>query len=280
MSAWQPRQLRAVETRRRIHDAAMAEMERVGVEGARVADIVAAAGVGWGTFYRYFPTKEDVLLDAAATVAQVFADFCEVGATSGRPIGEVIIGAIWRAASAAPQARPLWEVTFRALAERPGRLSELLAERHVTAPVDVLGQLMDTGQRRGEIRDDHPAALLAAVTLTSIWANALHEGPVGVMTSRLPAPGSGERTSQRSLAAALLVDGLTTAQPPAHHTPPAVPAERIGRKPTPSRRTLTETPPQSTSTPPADTPPTTTKTTRRQPIPVNKASRRTTANKT
>jgi len=63
-----PRQRRAVATRRRLYEAAMAEYARVGLEAARVEDIVAAAEVSWGTFFHYFPAKEDVLLDAAAAI--------------------------------------------------------------------------------------------------------------------------------------------------------------------------------------------------------------------
>lgn len=41
----QPRQARGIETRRRVYEAAIAEYRRVGVDAARVEDIVAAAGV-------------------------------------------------------------------------------------------------------------------------------------------------------------------------------------------------------------------------------------------
>jgi len=40
----------------------MKEFARHGFDQARVEDIVADAGVSWGTFFRYFPRKEDVLL--------------------------------------------------------------------------------------------------------------------------------------------------------------------------------------------------------------------------
>jgi AcrR family transcriptional regulator len=43
-----------------VYEAAMAEYERAGVENARVEDIVAAAGVSWGTFFHYFPTRDRV----------------------------------------------------------------------------------------------------------------------------------------------------------------------------------------------------------------------------
>jgi AcrR family transcriptional regulator len=239
VSGWQPRQARAVETRKRILDAAMAEMERVGVEAARIEDIVAIAGVAWGSFYRYFPTKEDLLLDAAATVAQVFADACEIAATSGRPAAEIIIGAFWKAASAAPTAPPLREATFRSLVERPERLGELLAARRVPPPVDVLAEVIDAGQRRGELHDDHPAPFLAGVILTAVWANALRD----VMTTRLPPAGSGIPTSRRGLAVTLLVDGLRKNPPDDEEPAPRPPLpERIGRRA--SSATTGERPPR------------------------------------
>ncbi len=212
----------------------MAEMQRVGVEAARVEDIVAAAGVGWGSFYRYFHNKGDVLLDAAASVAQVFVEACEVGVETGRPASEVIAGAFWRAASSAPAAPPLWEATFRSLTEKPQRLSELLADRNVSQPVDVLAELIDGAQRRGEMRSDHPSQFLAHVVLTAVWANALLEGPVGVTSSRLPPPGRGVRTSRRSLTVTLLVDGLRKEGETALSEDMTVPMpNRIGRKRSP-----------------------------------------------
>src|SRR3984885_13296211 len=74
-----PRQRRAVATRRRLYEAAMAEYTRVGLEAARVEDIVAAAGVSWGTFFHYFPAKEDVLLDAAAEVCRAYGETVQAG---------------------------------------------------------------------------------------------------------------------------------------------------------------------------------------------------------
>jgi len=67
-SGSRPRQARAVATRLRIYEAAMAEFERVGVDEARVEDIVREAGVAWGTFFHYFPRKQDVLLESSAQV--------------------------------------------------------------------------------------------------------------------------------------------------------------------------------------------------------------------
>jgi AcrR family transcriptional regulator len=52
------REIRRLETRARLFDAALAEIGRSGVAGADVSAIASAAGVVRGTFYFHFPTKE------------------------------------------------------------------------------------------------------------------------------------------------------------------------------------------------------------------------------
>ena len=59
----QTREARRLQTRERILGAAVAEFTRLGMAGAEVNEIVAAAGVAHGTFYFHFPTKEHVLLE-------------------------------------------------------------------------------------------------------------------------------------------------------------------------------------------------------------------------
>lgn len=61
-----PTQERGREAREQLYVAAMREFEASGVEDSRVESIVKEAGASWGTFFRYFPRKEDVLIHAAA----------------------------------------------------------------------------------------------------------------------------------------------------------------------------------------------------------------------
>lgn len=51
----------------------LAECECVGVEAARVEDIVASARVSSSTFLDYVPRKEDALQEAGAGRARAFA---------------------------------------------------------------------------------------------------------------------------------------------------------------------------------------------------------------
>lgn len=59
-----PRQARAVAARSRVYAETMRQFAEKGVPATRVEDVVAAAEVAWGTFYRWFPRKQDVLLEA------------------------------------------------------------------------------------------------------------------------------------------------------------------------------------------------------------------------
>src|ERR1700749_1434601 len=101
-----PRQRRAAATRRRLYEAAMAEYARVGLDAARVEDIVAAAGVSWGTFFHYFPAKEDVLLDAAADVCRAYASTALAGLEAGHDTESVLAAAFNAMLEAAVEATP------------------------------------------------------------------------------------------------------------------------------------------------------------------------------
>jgi TetR/AcrR family transcriptional regulator, repressor for uid operon len=57
------RELRRLETRERVFEAAMREFGRTGMADADIGAIVSAAGVARGTFYFHFPTKEHALAE-------------------------------------------------------------------------------------------------------------------------------------------------------------------------------------------------------------------------
>jgi AcrR family transcriptional regulator len=57
------REVRRLETRARLFEAALAEVGRCGLAAADVSAIASAAGVVRGTFYFHFPTKEHVLVE-------------------------------------------------------------------------------------------------------------------------------------------------------------------------------------------------------------------------
>lgn len=219
MSGWQPKQRRAVETRRRVYEAAVSEFARVGIDQARVEDIVAAAGVAWGTFYRYFPRKEDVLFEGAARVAQALAGHVEVELEAGLATPDIAVN-VWASAMLTlPAEPPLWRATVRLLAECGGSLTAYLADQEVPPPVVAMARLIEVGQQRGELRDDRDARELAEVSVRAVLAVAEAEGPGHVHLRRLIV---------ELLAAGLAREVTERRRPPTVARPEVLP--RLGRQ--------------------------------------------------
>ncbi len=183
--AWQPprapRQRRAAETRQRLYHAAMAEFEKAGLDAARVEDIVAAAGVSWGTFFHYFPAKEDVLLDAAATVCRAYAAAAADGLDAGGSTEEVLWDAflaMGRAAGRVTSSRALRGAMIRHVLSHPGLLTAYLGDE-VLPPVPATAEVITEGQRHGEIRTDEPAEALAVIVLYAVLFAAQRGTTIG-----------------------------------------------------------------------------------------------------
>jgi AcrR family transcriptional regulator len=56
------RQLQAIETKKKIYEAAKSLMAKYGHEAVSIDDIVQEAGVARGSFYVYYLSKEDLLV--------------------------------------------------------------------------------------------------------------------------------------------------------------------------------------------------------------------------
>jgi AcrR family transcriptional regulator len=159
----------------------MAEYAKVGLEAARVEDIVAAAGVSWGTFFHYFPAKEDVLLDAAAEVCRAYADAVQAGLETGRDTEAVFTAAFSAMARTAAEVAPTNALRGKLLLYvlgHPGRLTEFLGE-DVAPPVAATTAVIEAGQRRGEIRSDDPAESLAVILLYAVLFTARRGTTIG-----------------------------------------------------------------------------------------------------
>jgi TetR/AcrR family transcriptional regulator, fatty acid metabolism regulator protein len=176
-----PRQRRAVATRRRVYEAAMAEYARVGLEAARVEDIVAAAGVSWGTFFHYFPAKEDVLLDSAAEVCRAYAAATQAGLEAGLETEAILaaaFGALFRAAVEVTPSPGLRGKMMLYVLGHPGRLTEFLGD-DVAPPVPATAAVIAEGQIRGEVMRDEPAESLAVIVVYAVLFGARRGATIG-----------------------------------------------------------------------------------------------------
>ena len=175
-----PRQARGVEKRRRVYEAALAEFAEHGVENARVEDIVATAEVSWGTFFRYFPRKEDVLLEAAVEeygrrVMPAVVKLLEADAPT-RDIVETLFDGLTRS-SLPPHVHG---AMLHEVMNLPTRFASLLGEGDEPVLM-LLRRVLARGVERGEVRDDVDplilASVLAAGTLFPVAQGAYGELP-------------------------------------------------------------------------------------------------------
>ncbi|HET6965062.1 MAG TPA: TetR family transcriptional regulator [Acidimicrobiales bacterium] len=138
----------AEETRRRLLDAAAAEFDRRGFEGARVADIAAGADLSNGAMYRHFRGKSD-LLSAALTDrgARELEDL--FAGSDGRSIAD-LLAAIGRSLDRMPTGRGGLMVEALVAARRDPEVAEV-SGRHLAGTEEWLGGLIRDGQAEGVI---------------------------------------------------------------------------------------------------------------------------------
>lgn len=73
-----PRMTKGQRTRRRLLESARTVFERQGYYDARVVDIATEAGVGHGTFYTYFGSKDDIFVAVAQAVTDTLFEAYDI----------------------------------------------------------------------------------------------------------------------------------------------------------------------------------------------------------
>src|ERR1700738_4699391 len=73
--------LESAETRRRIVRTAAAEFRRNGINGTGLSDLMAAAGLTHGGFYRHFGSKDQLVAEACAAATEAVLETMKAAAT-------------------------------------------------------------------------------------------------------------------------------------------------------------------------------------------------------
>lgn len=172
---FEPRQKRGIAARDRVFEEALRQFAANGVEQTRVEDIVAAAGVAWGTFFRYFPRKEDVLLAAAVRyqvqrlgpmVEEALAD----PDRSAREIALELFLALLSPAEYPPRLHAA--IVLEGVRERD-RFIAMLGQDEIELEQLTL-RIVERGQLQGAVRVDTDARLLAGVLSTGTVFTTLY----------------------------------------------------------------------------------------------------------
>lgn len=200
-----PKQQRGIEVRDRLSAAALAEFKEHGIEDSRVENIVEAAGTSWGTFFRYFPRKEDIYLQEAARQFRVHVRpvFDAGMADPERPAKETaqnMFGLMME-----PRISPRFHAEM--IAETvgfPARFAAILGDGELPV-VAMIGALVMRGRERGEVRTDVPPQVCAMVLTAGVIFSTT---PVLRAVAEGQLPGS-EIASIADQAFSLAWDGLT-----------------------------------------------------------------------
>jgi AcrR family transcriptional regulator len=157
-----PTQARGVDKRDRLFEAAIARYHQAGIADTRVEDVIADAGVSWTTFFRYFPRKEDVLLEGAARhfrdrVRLVAEESLQDRRLKVRTVIERTFAALLEPADLSPA---LHNAALLEVFASPARFAALVGD-HPQPVIGLVAELLAEGQGRGEVAADVDAAAAA-----------------------------------------------------------------------------------------------------------------------
>lgn len=167
-----PKQQRGIDVRDRLYEAAIEEIDAKGIQESRVENIVARAGTSWGTFFRYFPRKEDIFLHESARTFREYLRpaWDEAISDEKTPIRESALQIILLMME--PRISPRFHAEMLAeTLQHPARFAAILDEGELPLAVLMAG-LVAEGQKRGEVTPDAPIPVCAAVLLAGVMFSA------------------------------------------------------------------------------------------------------------
>ncbi len=155
----QPRRSdRRERTARDLVSAAQRVLAARGYHGAKVADIAREAGVGVGTFYLYYPTKEAVFLELVEVAASELKSQMDTTTSSGTDPADISRRRIETFFNFAAEHRDLFRIVFG----HDASFNDVLRRAQNLFVADIIENIR-RGMAAGIFRDGHP----------EIWAQAM-----------------------------------------------------------------------------------------------------------
>jgi AcrR family transcriptional regulator len=223
MTAPRPLRADAERNRRRILDAAREVVARRGLE-AGVDEVARVAGVGVGTLYRRFPTKDELLLAVVEDLTDAVVDEIERAARKPDP-GEAFAAVAGALAASTARNRALHQVLAESWPVIPS--ADVCRDRTLAALAPVLERAQAAGAVRADlVPADLPALTAVAARLPSwrhdaepeLWTRYLAvilDGTRPGAAHPLPHPPPGELSPSRAAPSASRATSSPRA--PAHH---------------------------------------------------------------
>jgi TetR/AcrR family transcriptional regulator len=176
-----PTQARGVDKRDRIYEAAIARYAAQGIAATTVEEVIADAGVSWATFFRYFPRKQDVLLEHSARRFRTHVRAtAEAGLGDGRLRVRTVLERTFAALLDPGDAPP--ELHIAAILEvfaNPPRFAALVDEGHPQPMVGLVAGLLTEARDRGELRPGVDPGLGALTVVAGALFPAAQAAAIG-----------------------------------------------------------------------------------------------------
>ncbi len=174
-----PTRLAASQLRRlrRIVDAASELAEKGGFEGVRLRDVAEASGVALGTLYRYFRSKEDILVFVLAEELDALEKSLAQRPAKGDTPRERA-GAVFHLTTRALTSRPPFaQAVLRAVASGEPETTVKVAAFHLR-----IGKLILDALRGDADPDENPRLTQIAEILQQVWFASLVGWTGGIRT--------------------------------------------------------------------------------------------------
>ena len=150
-------------SRKAILDAAVAEFSSKGYKETSVADIMNAADLGIGTFYNYFQSKEEILIELLGRMVHDVDEELAAMRAVRSPAREQLAAGCRITAKFLDENRYVLPL-FLSAADHSGipeGLKKMPAKVHTSGFKPVFTKILKEGQENGELRQDVPAELIA-----------------------------------------------------------------------------------------------------------------------
>ena len=161
------------ERRRRIMDAALELATTGGLDALQIREVVARTGVSSATVYRYFSSKEQLLLAALLDQRNPFAPLAPIPAFRGRTPTDRVIEVITPTTRALTRSPAFAHAMLRALLAGDPELSSL-QRRQRTLVADVIARAIRDGE-------PSPAELDVASTIQRVWFAEIFGWAAGIV---------------------------------------------------------------------------------------------------
>jgi AcrR family transcriptional regulator len=164
-----PGRKRSEEARQAILAAALELVAEAGYAGLTIDGIAARSGSGKQTIYRWWPSKDDVLLEAGAARADLYVPVKDEGSFRAD------LRAFLTASFALGRQREITDL-LRALMAR-AQIDEAFGQRFRQSFLlrrrEALGVILDRAQARGELPAGVPAGTVADIVFGVLWYRVL-----------------------------------------------------------------------------------------------------------